>query len=512
MSLLEVEHLTKTFPGLTALRDVTFSVDAGEIFALVGHNGSGKSTLIKVLSGFHTPDPGARITYDGDVVDLPIPREINDRWHFIHQDLGLIPTLDAVDNLALGRGYETTLGRISWRLERRRARAILAEFDVQIPLDVPVSQLSASERAIIAIGRALQDWDATRGLLVLDEPTAALHGQEVEQLFGAVRAVAARGAAVIFVSHRTSEVLSLADRCGVLREGRLVEVLDKKDLAQDSLVDLIAGGKFDDRYVSPPPAQEQTVLRVDDLSGGRLRRLTFSASAGEVIGVTGLAGSGREEVAPLLFGSTSGEGTVALRGERLTRRSAHRSIAAGMGLVPSDRGSQGAVMSAPVRENFTLPQFGSVTRWGVINRMAERREVRKWIARVELRPPDPERRMDQLSGGNQQKAIVAKWLRLAPHVLVLDDPTQGVDVAAKGGIYRLIADAAKAGSAVVICSTEVDDLSDVCHRILVLRDGVVGAELHKGEITEGRIISETLRTADPTDAEAVVASPAEEAR
>src|SRR5882757_9104081 len=489
MSLLEVEHLTKTFPGLTALRDVTFSVDAGEVFALVGHNGSGKSTLIKILSGFHTPDAGARIVYDGDVVDLPLPTELKDRWHFIHQDLGLIPTLDAVDNLALGRGYETTYGRISWRLERRRARQILAEFGVEIPLDVPVSQLSASERAIIAIGRALQDWDASRGLLVLDEATAALDGQEVDQLFGAVRTVTARGAAVVFVSHRTSEVLGLADRCGVLREGRLVDVIDRADLSHDTLVSLIAGGKFDDEYVSAPPAGRQTLLGVEALSGGRLRRLSFSVSMGEVVGVTGLAGSGREDVAPLLFGASAGGGTVSLRGEQLTRRSPHGSIAAGMGLVPSDRAMQGAVMTAPVRENLTLPDLGRIARWGMINRRAEAREARTWIDRVAIRPADPERRMDQLSGGNQQKAIVAKWLRLAPDVLVLDDPTQGVDVAAKGAIYQLIAEAARAGSAVVVCSTEVDDLSDVCHRILVLRDGVLGAELSEGEMTEGRIIS-----------------------
>jgi ribose transport system ATP-binding protein len=479
-ALLEIRGLTKDFPGQRALDGVDLDVGRGEIVALAGANGSGKSTLVKVLAGFHEPDAG---TISG----------VADR-HFIHQDLSLIPTLSAAENIALASGFQTTrAGRISWRRQRARAQAAIARFGAAFDVSTPVAELTPAERTIVAIARALDGWEGADALLVLDEPTASLHEDEVTKLFAATRGVAEAGAGVLFISHRIPEVLALANRVVVLRDGRVAGTPDVAGLTSDDLVELIVGRRVEDLYTEAPPPRDDVALSVRGLSGTRIRELSFDLHRGEILGVSGLDGSGREELATLLYGGRSpAAGTVTVGGEPLRRGSVRDAMRHGVAFVPADRARQAAVMTHSVRENVALSDLASLRRHGRIDRGRERREVAGWMDRLDLRPRNQDMPLTQLSGGNQQKAVLAKWLRIAPTVILLDEPTQGVDVGAKAAIYRHLADAAAHGAALLVCSNEAKDLAAVCDRVIVLRDGEVASVLGDRTLTEERIISDTV--------------------
>ncbi|UGS36998.1 sugar ABC transporter ATP-binding protein [Capillimicrobium parvum] len=490
---LEVESLSKTFPGQKAVDDVELRIAAGEIFGLVGQNGSGKSTIIKVLAGYHRADPGARATLYGRPLDLEGGAG-DDRLRFIHQDLGLVGSLDAVDNVGLGSGFDAgRLGRIRWRAQRRRVVEALAQFGIELDVTRPVSQLSAAERAAIAIVRATIGWGSSQGVLVLDEPTAALPEREVERLFATVRRIAGAGAGVLFVSHRLEEILALCDRVGVLRDGRMVAVRPAAELTHDDLVTLIAGRPVEQMYPAPVRPREAVVMRARALSGGRLRDLDLDLHEREVLGVTGLLGSGREDVADVLFGSHPGAaGDVDVDGVPIGLRSPAVCVRRGLVMVPADRSARALVPGHSARANITLPRLRPLWTGTHLSRRRERRNVRGWAEAVELVPPDPERPIDLFSGGNQQKAVLARWLRTDPRVLVLDEPTQGVDVAAKSAIYRLLAERAQGGTGIVICSAELEDLAEVCDRVLVLRDGRVSQALTGESLTEHALLVATL--------------------
>ena len=496
--LLSVSGVSKTFGGQVALSNVSLDIRAGEIHALVGSNGSGKSTLIKVLSGFHSPDRTPNLTarcFDEDVDfgDLSWRRNL----HFIHQDLALVPTLSTLENLAIGRGFITGgLGRIKWGAERRRTRERLAELGLDLNPDLPVGSLTRAEMAMVAMVRALDGWTNDRGLLILDEPTAALNAPEVVELFRAVRAVAGRGAGVLFVSHRFDEVFGLADRVTVLRDGHVVTTQDANGLDRSRLVSLMIGRELESSlYEEPPPIAGGIVLSVEGLSGRRLRVLDFELQRGEILGMAGLRGSGREEVAGLLFGATARMGgRIKVDGTELT--AAHEPADAvhhGLAFVPADRLNAGCIPKLTARENLMLPWLTPVMgKGGRINRRAERREVERWIMSIGLQPPMPERALEQFSGGNQQKIVIAKALRVQPRILVLDEPTQGVDVAAKAAIHKIIADAAREGTGIILCSSEADELVHACDRVLVFRDGAVSAHFGGSDLTERAILTASL--------------------
>jgi ribose transport system ATP-binding protein len=489
--LLDIRGLTKDFPGQRALDGVDLQVHPGEIVALAGANGSGKSTLIKILAGYHDLDAG-----EIEAFGQPLGQQAaHQRFHFIHQDLGLIPTLSATDNLALGSGYErAALGRISWRRQRQRARAAIARFGATIDVTRPVSELTPAERTIVAIARALDGWDDADALLVLDEPTASLQEEEVAKLFAATRGVAAQGAGVIFVSHRIQEMLALAHRVAVLRDGRLAGVRDAEGLSADDLVELIAGRPLDDLYVDPPTPRDDVVLSVRELSGTRVNGVSFDLHRGELLGIAGLIGSGREELPALLYGSTPRTaGSVSIGGEELPAQSTRSSMRHGLVLVPADRARLAAVMTQNVRENLLLADLRTAWRRVRLDPRRERAEASSWMERLDVRPRDQDLPIATLSGGNQQRAILAKWFRTNPAVMVLDEPTQGVDVAAKAAIYRHLAGAAEQGTALVVCSNEAKDLAAICDRVIVLHDGAIAAVLHDRSLTEQRIVSECIR-------------------
>ena len=488
-SLLDVRHLSMTFPGLRALDDVSLTVGAGEIVAVVGQNGSGKSTLVKILAGLHDPDPGSESVLgtgpDGSEVSL----------HFIHQDLGLVAGLSTIENLDLDQmhGYRSLLPAPR-REERRHAEKLIADFGASFDVRRPILELTAAERTIVAIARALDGWRHPGNVLVLDEPTASLHGDEVQKLFVAVREVAERGAGVIFISHRLDEVVELADRVVVLRDGHLIANVARGEFDHDELVRLIAGaiGSADTEHGRPD--RSDAVLRARGIRGTTIRALDLDIHAGEVVGVTGVLGSGREELASILFGCAQGEvDELDLEDQRVTARSPRRSIELGMAYVPGDRRRHGAVMTMTARENMTLPRMRPLRRLlGWLDAPAERAEVQTWIERVNVRPPDPERMLSLFSGGNQQKIVLAKWLRNEPRVLLMDEPTQGVDVGAKAGIFELIAGAAAAGAGVLISSSDTKELALICDRVLVMRDGELAVEVNKPDLSEARLVSAAL--------------------
>jgi ribose transport system ATP-binding protein len=488
-TLLDVRHLSMTFPGLRALDDVSMSVGAGEIVALVGQNGSGKSTLVKILAGLHNPDPGSEVVLgtgpDGHEVGL----------HFIHQDLGLVAGLSTIENLDLDRmhGYRSLLPAPR-REERRHAEQLIADFGASFDVTRPIMELSAAERTIVAIARAFDGWNHPGNVLVLDEPTASLHGDEVQKLFVAVREVAERGAGVIFISHRLEEVVELADRVVVLRDGHLIADVARGEFDHDELVRLIAGAITSADTEHGRPDRSGALLRARGIKGATIRALDLELHAGEVVGVTGVLGSGRDELASILFGSSDGVvEEMTLDEQPITARSPRRSIALGMAYVPGDRHRQGAVMTMNARENMTLPRMSPLRRvMGWLDGPAERAEVKSWIERVNVRPPDPERTLALFSGGNQQKVVLAKWLRNEPKVLLMDEPTQGVDVGAKAGIFELIAGAAAAGAGILISSSDTKELALICDRVLVMRDGELAAEVNKPDLSEARLVSIAL--------------------
>ena len=488
-NLLDVRHLSKTFPGLRALDDVSLSVGPGEIVALVGQNGSGKSTLVKILAGLHEPDPGSEVSLGTG------PGGTQAGLHFIHQDLGLVAGLSTIENLDLDRmhGYRSLLPAPR-REECRHAQQLIAEFGASFDVTRPILELTAAERTIVAIARALDGWAHPGNVLVLDEPTAALHGDEVQKLFTAVREVAQRGAGVVFISHRLDEVVELADRVVVLRDGHLIADVARGDFDHDELVRLIAGAIASAGAEHARPERRDAVLSARGVRGKTIREVDLDLHAGEVVGVTGVLGSGREELASILFGSGAGEvDELLLEDEPVGSRNPRRSIAMGMAYVPGDRHAQGAVMTMSARENMTLPRMRPLRRvLGWLDRGAERAEVQSWFERVKVQPPDPERTLALFSGGNQQKVVLAKWLRNEPKVLLMDEPTQGVDVGAKAGIFELIAGAAAAGAGVLISSSDAKELALICDRVLVMRDGQLAAEVNKPDLSEARLVSAAL--------------------
>jgi ABC-type sugar transport system ATPase subunit len=504
--LLSVTGLSKTFPGLKALDDVSLQIHSGEILAVVGHNGSGKSTLVKILAGVHSPDPGGHIEVHNRAGEPLLGPAGRARLHFIHQDLGLVEMLSTVENLSLGeRRRRRGLLPIRGRRERTRAEGLIARFGAHFDVSVPVGRLSPAERAIVAIARAMDGWEGSDNVLVLDEPTTAFHQDEVARLFEAVRRVARSGAGIMFISHRLDEVLGLADRILALRDGRIVADEPAAALDHGQVVELIAGRAIAQVRQTDHRRPGRPAMEVRGLAGQKLRGVDFALASGEVLGVSGILGSGREELAGLLFGSRMrAAGTVTLAGTVLCPGDPAAAISGGMGYVPADRQRSGALIDMNVRENLTLPLMAPLRRrFGRLDLGAERAEALRWAGIVGLRPPDPEAPMRRLSGGNQQKVVLGKWLRTEPGVLLLDEPTQGVDIGAKAAIYALIEQAKRGGTAVLLCSSETKELVTLCDRVLVLEQGRVAAELPRETLSEEQLVRAELgigesRRADET--------------
>jgi ribose transport system ATP-binding protein len=471
------------------------------VHALLGQNGSGKSTLIKVLSGYHVADEGT-VSLRGEELQLPLPaRELRRRGlAFVHQELGLVDTMSVLENLRVGRFETGPGGRIRWRAERERTRALLRRFGLEVDPRALVGRLSGTQRAIVAIIRALDDMrsvgleaelgeDAVpAGLLVLDEPTASLPQDDVRLLFEAMRRVTETGSSVLFVTHRLEEVLDVCDAVSVLRDGRHVATEPIEAVDEWRLIELILGRELDALYPPVEHRAAEPALEVDGLGGEVARDVSLTLRGGEIVGLTGLVGAGYDEVPYLVYGARrAAAGSVKVAGRVLEDPSPQRSQGRGVALLPGDRQRQAAVARATVKENVTLPVLRRYRRRGRLDHGRERREVRDVLERYRVRPADPDRRLATLSGGNQQKTLLARWIETAPRVLLLHEPTQGVDVGSRREIFELLEATVERGTAVLYASSEHEDLARLCDRVLVFRRGRVARELAGAALTKDSI-------------------------
>jgi ribose transport system ATP-binding protein len=498
-AVIAARNFSKTFTGRTVLQSVDLDVLPGEVHGLLGQNGSGKSTLIKILAGFHHPDEGASLTVRGSDVPLPL-RPGGARRHgmsFVHQDLGLAAELTVLENFRVGL-YDTRLAwRVNWREERRIVRAALRRYGARCEPDALVSSLGEVDRAMVAIARALEELrTGDGGLLVLDEPTPYLPRDGVERLFASVREAAASGIGVLFVTHRLEEVHALTDRVTILRDGRLVGTTVAASASEADLIELILGFALDELYPAPHDSVGDVALSMRHVNADDVKDLDLELRRGEIVGVTGLLGMGWERVPYLIFGADSGAtGSIEVGGRthQLDDFTPAKAMRRGMALLPANRLRDGGVPSATVTENLTLPTVGTYFSGGLLKHRREVRRVAELLEEFQVSPPDPDRTFATLSGGNQQKVLVAKWLETKPKVLLLHEPTQGVDVGARAQIFTRIRDAAEAGTAVVLASSEYEDLVHLCDRVIIFRDGRAVSEVSGAALTVERLVEQSLR-------------------
>ncbi len=491
---MNIRSLSKSFPGQVALDHARLTVLPGQIHALLGQNGSGKSTLIKMLSGYHKPDLGAEVEMFGRSVDLSAMSDADrERTRVMHQDLGLVASLNIMENLALGRGFgHVRAGRVRWAAERRRVRELLERFGLDVDPRRIVGTLSAAEQAIVGLARAREDWDEAGSLLVLDEPTASLPKPEVQRLFRGLRSLSAQGAGILFVSHRLDEVFDIAEWVTVLRDGRTVVSCPVAELSERQLIEYIVGRPIEELYPEPPEARGETLLEASGVWGSTVEDFSLSVRAGEIVGIAGIAGSGRDEIAALLSGITRRAAGSLRVGAAAVPRQPRDAQRLGLVYVPSDRKREGSIQNQTVGHNVTISRLRPLFKHGWMTNRSVNADAAQWIRQVDLKPPDPERPLSTLSGGNQQKAIIARVLRLQPKVVIFDEPTQGVDVGAKATIYELLSQAAAGGGAVVVCSSDAEELAHVCDRVLVMRHGRLATELHGNLLTSDTIVEQSL--------------------
>ncbi|MGD9986178.1 sugar ABC transporter ATP-binding protein [Pseudonocardia sp.] len=495
--VLQVADLTVRFGPTTALDGVSLTLRGGEVHGLLGHNGSGKSTLIKTLAGVNIPEAGT-VTSNGTELALPVSPTAarSSGLAFVHQGLGLAEDLSVLENIAVVGFDVGTLGRIRWGDEARAARAELARFGVTVRLDTLVRDLPPVEKAIVAIVRALASVEGPPGgrLLVLDEPTVYLPRDQVQRLFDAVREFVAGGDAVLFVSHRIDEVLSLTDTISVLRSGRLVATEPTHALDERRIVALIVGRELAAAAPDTHHATGEVAATFGDVTGAVLHGISFTVARGEILGVTGLAGSGFDELPYVLAGARPGSGTVVVGGRTVdvAGLDPRAAIAAGIVLIPADRARLGVIGEVSIRENVALPRMRRFFRGGLLREGEERDWVRRLVDGSGVLHGGVDREMNTLSGGNQQKTVLAKWLAGDPDLILLHEPTQGVDVGGRLDIHRRLREAADRGAAVVAAGESPEELAELCDRVLIVKDGVLFGELRGARVDKHTIVDATL--------------------
>ena len=484
--ILSLKGITKEFPGVKALDDVTINIEKGTIHGLVGENGAGKSTLIKVLAGIYHPEAG-EIVLEGETRKFASPIEARAAGiSVVHQEIKLAEPLSVAENMFLGnvmmKGH-----LVDWKGMRQRAREIVADLGMDIDVDAQVSSLTVAKKQIVEIMHAINN---NSRILVMDEPSAVLTNRELDIMFRIVRQLREKGITIIYISHRLDEVFDLCDNVSVLRDGRHIDTLPIGNITRQGLINMMVGREMGQEYPKEQGNIGDTILEVKHLTRGILQDISFEVRAGEVFGISGLVGAGRTELARAILGIDKPEsGEVFVRGKKTRYRSFSDAIKDGLGLIPEDRKLQGLVQIMTVKRNTTLVNLPRISPGGVIRSALEEDLSREYADKLHVITPSMDTEVQFLSGGNQQKVVIAKWLFQEAEILFLDEPTRGIDVGAKSEIYRLINEMVKAGKTVVMISSEMPELLGMCDRIMVMHEGHKMGVLTHEEATQEKIMA-----------------------
>jgi len=490
-AILSTRGVSKSFPGVQALDSVNIDILRGKVNAIVGENGAGKSTLMKILSGVY-PDYEGRIYLEGEEVRFQNPREAEKQGiAIIHQELNLVPNLSVAENIYLGREYRNLFGFIDYSRMYKESTAILEQLDLDVPPETLVSKLRVGQQQVVEIAKALS---LNAKIIIMDEPTSAISKQEVRLLFDLIESLQEDGVTIIYISHKLDELFEIADRVIILRDGKFIHSDSIENLNHEEIVQSMVGRDVESFFVKEEADRAGEVLRV---TGLRLEHpvrsdiyqvndVDFSLSKGEVLGIFGLMGAGRTELLETIFGVHTGRasGEIQVEGETVSIGSPSEAIQAGIALVPEDRQLEGLVLNRSVAENVSLANIGVIERQGILNAQAEREMVEEHVRQLNIKTPNIHQQAEYLSGGNQQKVVIAKWLATNPKILMLDEPTRGIDVNGKNEIYKLISELANAGLGIIMVSSELPEILAIADRILVLSEGRKTGEFSQQEANE----------------------------
>lgn len=484
---LQVESVSKRFPGVIALDNVSLTLHSGEVLSVIGENGAGKSTLMKILAGIQPPDEG-RILIDGveKKIDSVVAAQENG-ISLIHQELNLCENLGVGANIFLGREPKK-FGFVDREKIRREAAVYLEQVGLDVSPDTLVGDLTIGQQQMVEIAKAVS---TNARIVIMDEPTSSLSQRETDNLFEIIRSLNSRGVSIVYISHRLSEVQTLSDRVVVLRDGNNAGELAKHEISHQAMVEKMVGRELNNYYARNSKPRDNRVLEVEGISTFAYphREVSFKIRAGEIVGIAGLVGAGRTELLTTLFGITpSKRGVIRIDGKAVNVVDSQTAMQNGIGLVPEDRKAQGVVLPMSVRENTSLPTLKGLTRFGFIDNTSENRLAEDMRERLGTKTPNVEQPVKFLSGGNQQKVVIAKWLALKPKLLLLDEPTRGVDVGAKQEIYKLMDELAQTGVAILFVSSDMEEVLGMADRIIVMHEGKIGGELEKSEFTEQAVM------------------------
>jgi len=486
--VLEMKGITKTYPGVRALDNVDFVVHRGEVHALVGENGAGKSTLMKVLAGAQPMDSG-EIRINGELVHITSPQKAMDLGvSIIYQEFNLVPYLNAAENIFLGREPRGILpGIIDFRTMYAEAQKCIDALGVKLNVHTPINRLSVAQQQMVEVAKATS---RNSSIIAMDEPSATLTEHELQNLFGLIRSLKAKGVSIIYISHRLEEIFEIADRVTVLRDGKLVGTKPIAETDRDEIIRMMVGRELKEKIPKQTAKRGSPALTVKGLSRkGVLHDINLNVHQGEVLGIAGLVGAGRTELARAIFGADPIDaGEIWLNGTRVQIRSPKDAIRYGIGLVTEDRKSLGLILTMVVRENVSLANLGSLTRLGFVNRREEKKIATKFIEDLMIKTPSTEQQVHNLSGGTQQKVVLAKWLFTKSRVMIFDEPTRGIDVGSKVEIYQLMNRLAANGVAIIMISSELPEILGMSDRILVMHEGRIVGELSRDEATQEKIM------------------------
>ncbi len=484
--LLEMKGITKQFPGVLALDNVTLTVYPGEVLALVGENGAGKSTLMKILSGVYKKDAG-EILLDGKPVEISGPLHARQLGiSIIYQELNVLNNMNITENIFVGREKKKN-GFVDKKLQHEEARRLLSRVGLEVDPHTRTGRLSTAQKQMVEVAKALS---THARMIIMDEPTSSLTDKETEMLFGIIRKLRADGVAIVFISHRMNEIFEISDRIAVMRDGQMIQSMDAAEATEQKVIAAMVGRDVNNLFVKEPAPIGEVALEVKNLSTKHfLKDISFNVRAGEIVGFAGLVGAGRSEVMRAVFGIDPREtGEIFVRGRPVNIRTTVDALRAGLGFVPEDRKEQGLILKMSVQHNASIAALPSVSKGGFLDKKRERRLAGEYIDKLRVKTPSQEQRVMNLSGGNQQKVVIAKWMATHPSVLILDEPTRGIDVGAKKEIHLLMSELVAQGVAIIMISSELPEILGMSDRIYVMHDGRIKGEIARGEATQESVM------------------------